>query len=84
MQEENTIDKATIEAAAEDLYNRYCEATDWKNFLGHPLPKWKEFASDDLKMVQANAWRKVGEYFVCVCTNANALSNKAFNEMFNN
>lgn len=71
MQEENTIDKATIEAAALDLFNHFWEDS-------------AHISWEDTHDLEKNRWRKLGEYFVCVCTNANALSTKAFNEMFNN
>lgn len=42
---------------AEKLYEAYCRAVGGVAFNGDPLPKWREFSSDEKKEKQAEAWR---------------------------
>jgi hypothetical protein len=53
-------DPATDTLAAE-LYRAYCTATGGVAFNGAPLPPWEEFAADESKRVQADAWRAVAQ-----------------------
>lgn len=51
----------TSEDIAELLYDTYCENVGGVAFNGDKLPTWDEFAADDSKKKQANAWRAVAK-----------------------
>ncbi len=53
------MNKNTIEIAAGQLYQTYCDAVGGVAFNGDPLPSWEEFAADENKTKQADAWRAV-------------------------
>ena len=43
------------------LYETYCAAVGGKAFNGDPLPAWDEFAADEKKKLQSDAWLKTAE-----------------------
>jgi hypothetical protein len=43
------------------LYETYCAAVGGKAFNGDALPPWDEFAADEKKKLQSDAWLKVAE-----------------------
>lgn len=47
-----------IETTTNAAYTAYCEAVGGKAYNGDTLPTWEEFAKDETKRTQADAWRK--------------------------
>lgn len=45
------------EFIAREMYDAYCVAVGGVAYNGDPLPKSKEFFTDNSKMKQADAWR---------------------------
>ena len=44
------------EIVANELYTTYCAAVGGVAFNGDPLPAWAEFAADESKSKQSEAW----------------------------
>lgn len=51
-------------SVAERFYNLYCDEVGGKAYNGDPLPRWDEFAKDEKKEKQANAWRAVADFAI--------------------
>lgn len=56
-----TLEKGVMKKTQEQFtalaYETYCKALRGNGHDGQPLPTWKEFAADEYRQAQANAWR---------------------------
>lgn len=51
---------------ASKLYETYCKAVGGKAFNGDPLPSWREFAADESKKKQVDAWIEVARQSLAI------------------
>lgn len=56
------------EQIAEQLYDEYCKTVGGKAWDGKPLPDWRTFRNDPVKLVQVQGWINVARKAQEICS----------------